>query len=148
VYSEVEHAPTLDDESLQNLRDEAYDIIRTIHDPEHPQYTLQDLRVIQEQNISVSDDNNKESITVAIVPTVPHCSLATLIGLCVRFKLEKNIPGVKITVNVKPGTHNLAAEISKQLNDKERVCAALDNEKLMELVALHTRPPTESENMR
>lgn len=44
-------------------------------------------------------------------PTIPHCSLATLIGLCIRVKLEQNLPkNHKIGIFVAEGTHNTGEE--------------------------------------
>ena len=35
-----------------------------------------------------------------------HCSMATLIGLCIRVQLLRTIPGrFKVTIKVCPGTH-------------------------------------------
>jgi len=42
--------------------------------------------------------------------------------------------GFKLDVEVVEGTHDTDAEISKQLNDKERVSAALENPTLRNLV--------------
>lgn len=41
----------------------------------------------------------------------------------------------KLDVSVAPGTHATAAEITKQLNDKERCAAALENPNLQRMVA-------------
>ncbi|PVU90211.1 hypothetical protein BB561_004983 [Smittium simulii] len=67
-------------------------------------------------------------------PTIPHCSMATLIGLSIRVCLIRNLPSrFKIDVKVRSGTHNSEAAINKQLNDKERVSAALENSNLLEV---------------
>lgn len=45
-------------------------------------------------------------IRVEFNPTVPHCSLATLIGLCIRVKIERNIPHkLKLDIYIKKGAH-------------------------------------------
>ena len=77
-----------------------FDVIRTINDPEHPQ-TLQQLNVVQEGLISI----NKNVVTLTFTPTIPHCSMATLIGLCIRVKLERFLPGFKFDVSVTPNSH-------------------------------------------
>ena len=41
---------------------------------------------------------------------------------------------IKIDIKVKEGTHSTAAEITKQINDKERVAAALENPNLLKVV--------------
>lgn len=56
---------------------EIFDLIRNINDPEHP-LTLEELHVVEEKNISV--DNKGNEVLVHFTPTIPHCSMATLIG--------------------------------------------------------------------
>jgi len=115
-----------------------FDIIRNIRDPEKPE-TLEDLDVVQEDLVEVEE--LKESpgrflIKITFVPTVPHCSLATLIGLCIRTKLIQELPEgrFKIDLFIKEGSHSTADEITKQINDKERVAAALENPNLKSTV--------------
>lgn len=68
-------------------------------------------------------------------PTVPHCSLATLIGLCIRVKIERSLThNIKLDIFIKKGAHSTEDEINKQINDKERVGAALENPNLKNLV--------------
>ena len=124
---------------VQELKFDIYDQIRTIRDPEKPQ-NLEELEVIIEDNIHVyplgGGRNNKFIANIEFVPTVPHCHLATLIGLCIRTKLERNlVPGqLKLEIIVKEGTHNTESDINKQINDKERVAAAMENPNLKETV--------------
>jgi Iron-sulfur cluster assembly protein len=76
-------------------------------------------------------------VDVRFTPTIPHCSMATLIGLCIRVKLLRSLPGsdrFKVTVRIEPGTHNSETSVNKQLADKERVCAALENKHLLGVV--------------
>lgn len=41
-------------------------------------------------------------------PTVPHCSL---IGLCIRVKIERNIPhNLKLDIYIKKGAHSTEDE--------------------------------------
>ena len=56
---------------------EIFDLIRDINDPEHP-LTLEQLNVVTEEQITVEDAKN--NIVVMFTPTIPHCSMATLIG--------------------------------------------------------------------
>ena len=61
--------------------------------------------------------------------------MATLIGLCIRVKLIRSLPSrFKVTVAIKPGTHTSEDAINKQLADKERVAAALENKHLLGVV--------------
>lgn len=58
--------------------------------------------------------------------------MATLIGLCIRVKLLRSLPDrFKVDINITPGTHASEAAVNKQLNDKERVAAALENASLI-----------------
>ena len=62
-------------------------------------------------------------------------SMATLIGLSIQVKLLRSLPkNFKIEVSIKPGTHASEAAINKQLADKERVAAALENVHLLQVV--------------
>lgn len=107
-----------------------------------------------------------EQVRVEFNPTVPHCSLATLIGLCLRIKIERNLPhALKLDIYIKKGAHTtedeskqeiqsfslfgselindipllsplfkLFASVNKQINDKERIAAAMENPNLRDLV--------------
>lgn len=78
---------------------------------------------------------------VGFVPTVPHCSLATLIGLCLRTKLQRELPPklFKVDLYLAQGSHQAEDEITKQINDKERVAAAMENPNLSETVEQASR---------
>ena len=81
------------------------------------------------------DDDEEVWIRVQFTPTVPHCSLATLIGLCLRVKLERTLQrNFKLDIFVNEGTHSIEGDVNKQINDKERVAAAMENPNLREMV--------------
>ncbi|CAM9341935.1 unnamed protein product [Chrysoparadoxa australica] len=111
--------------------DEVFEMIRNINDPEHP-LTLEQLQVATVDQVEVEDNGRRSWVKVQFTPTIPHCSMATLIGLSIRVKLLRSLPArFKVSVEVKEGTHSSAETISKQLNDKERVAAALENTHLL-----------------
>ena len=111
---------------------EIFDLIREIKDPEHP-HTLEELKVAQRDLIEV--DDARGLIRVRFTPTIPHCSMATLIGLCIRVRLLRSLPRrLKLDIEITPGTHASEDSINKQLNDKERVAAALENHNLLKVV--------------
>jgi len=117
---------------------EVFEHIRSIQDPEHP-LTLEQLNVVNLEHVLVED--NRESsdciskVDIGFTPTVPHCSMATLIGLCLRVKLLRSLPSrFRVTVRIQPGTHASEQAINKQLSDKERVAAALENSHLLGVV--------------
>ena len=77
--------------------------------------------------------------------------MATLIGLCIRYLddnatlKESNVPlcrvqllrsissRFKVDIKVTPGTHQSESQVNKQLADKERVAAALENSHLLQV---------------
>ncbi|XP_056636247.1 MIP18 family protein galla-1 [Diorhabda sublineata] len=118
------------------LKDSIYDLIRTIKDPEKPN-TLEQLEVVYEEGITVKKSvvSNLNVVRIEFNPTIPHCSLATLIGLCIRVKVERSIPDpIKLDIYIKSGAHTTEHEINKQINDKERIAAAMENPNLKEMV--------------
>ncbi|KAF8469703.1 hypothetical protein BDZ91DRAFT_720739 [Kalaharituber pfeilii] len=113
---------------------EIYDLISTISDPEHP-LSLGELAVVNLPHIKVTDNPDHSAMShvlVEITPTITHCSLATVIGLGIRVRLERALPPrFRVDVRIREGTHSTADQVNKQLNDKERVAAACENESLM-----------------
>ncbi|KAJ8330131.1 hypothetical protein BDV3_002657 [Batrachochytrium dendrobatidis] len=122
-----------DDSIVETIdAEEIFELIRNINDPEHP-LTLEQLNVARQDLVTVT--NNTNSILVRFTPTIPHCSMATLIGLCIRVRLLRSLPSkFKVDIIVTEGTHQSEMAVNKQLNDKERVAAALENKHLLEVV--------------
>jgi metal-sulfur cluster biosynthetic enzyme len=126
-----------DDEQEEDRRDpfdaqEIFELIRSVRDPEHP-LSLEELNVVRPEAIQVDDENS--TIKLFFTPTVPHCSMSTLIGLCLRVKLMRTLPvRFKVDIFVEPGSHVSEQQVNKQLNDKERVAAALENGHLLQTV--------------
>ncbi|TAQ84733.1 hypothetical protein B7494_g6939 [Chlorociboria aeruginascens] len=122
------------------------DLIAPIEDPEHP-LSLESLGVVKLQDVhlaSPTDLTNPAALSrvlVELTPTVTHCSLATVIGLGVRVRLEQALPpSYRVEVKIKEGSHSQAAEVNKQLADKERVAAALENANLMGILKKMLQP--------
>jgi metal-sulfur cluster biosynthetic enzyme len=122
--------------------DEIFEIVRNIQDPEHP-LTLEQLGVVTCEQIEVRDEmdgdddggGDESFVHVRFTPTIPACSMATLIGLAIKVKLQRSLPSrFKVSVRVERGTHQSEQSINKQLSDKERVCAALENPHLFKVV--------------
>lgn len=75
------------------------------------------------------------TVRVDLTPTINHCSLATVIGLAVRCRLEQTLPpNYRVEVKMKEGSHAQDDQVNKQLGDKERVAAALENDTLQRMV--------------
>jgi metal-sulfur cluster biosynthetic enzyme len=132
-----------DDDLLEEPIDEQeiYDLIKSISDPEHP-LSLGELAVVSLPDIYIKPtlpnvpESPLQTVTVLITPTITHCSLATVIGLGVRVRLEQSLPPrFRVDVRIKEGTHSTGDEVNKQLADKERVAAALENGALMQVIA-------------
>ncbi|KAJ1440181.1 hypothetical protein B484DRAFT_323188 [Ochromonadaceae sp. CCMP2298] len=122
------------DEEVRELfsAEEVFHYIRKLNDPEHP-LTLEQLNVVTLDQVRVNDKTNR--VFIQFTPTIPHCSMATLIGLCIRVKLLRSLPSrFKVTIEIFPGSHQSEHAVNKQLNDKERVAAALENTHLLEIV--------------
>lgn len=78
---------------------------------------------------------NDKLIRVFFTPTIPHCTMATLIGLCIKVKLIRSVSTkYKFIVLITPQSHQSEVAINRQLNDKERVAAALENKHLIDVV--------------
>lgn len=106
------------------------DLLRSITDPEHP-ISLEQLRVVTPADISVAGSR----VLVYLTPTIPHCSMSTLIGLSLRVRLLRALPArYRVDIRIKPGSHQSEHAVNKQLNDKERVQAALENQHLLQVV--------------
>ena len=74
-------------------------------------------------------------LALEFVPTITNCSQAALIGLCISYLLflivQVNYP---VVCKIASGMHNQERSINKQLNDKERIIAATDNDGLRSIV--------------
>ncbi|XP_061546463.1 cytosolic iron-sulfur assembly component 2B isoform X2 [Phycodurus eques] len=68
---------------------EIFDLIRSINDPEHP-LSLEELNVVEQFRVKVNDTDS--NVDVEFTPTIPHCSMATLIGLSIKVKLLRSLP--------------------------------------------------------
>ncbi|XP_053689896.1 MIP18 family protein galla-1 [Sabethes cyaneus] len=136
---EVAQSPSLSQlgyRDANDLKETIYDFLRTIRDPEKPN-TLEDLKVVYEDGIFVQGptEGNVYVVRIEFNPTVPHCSLATLIGLCIRIKVQRSLNhNLKLDIYIKKGAHSTEDEINKQINDKERIAAAMENPNLRQLV--------------
>ncbi|XP_076443276.1 MIP18 family protein galla-1-like [Babylonia areolata] len=128
-------AEDTEDFELKQLAETVYDMIRDVHDPEKPE-TLEELNVVREEGVMATRlPTGQTLITIEFVPTVPHCSLASIIGLTLRRKIETSFPEkYKVDIFIKKGTHQTADDINKQINDKERISAAMENPNLRSLV--------------
>jgi len=122
----------LDRSDEHYLSEEVYDIIRTIRDPELPK-SLEELDVVDPDLVWVRVDETHKWVLVKVVwvPTTPSCGFAMNIALCIRTKLEREFTQreyMKLEIKVQDGKHDTGQAIDKQVNDKERALAAMENE--------------------
>jgi hypothetical protein len=102
-------------------------------DPEFPQ-TLEELNIVNKDLIVI--DHVKKFVSVLFIPTIPNCSMCMIIGLCIRQQLVSALPPFyRIIVQIVPETHEDHIGVNKQLADKERVAAALENISLAAVVS-------------
>ncbi|KAL9654378.1 hypothetical protein ABK040_010405 [Willaertia magna] len=134
TFATRNHIQTL----LENKIDEIdiFEAISDIKDPEHP-YSLEELKIVNENSVSIHTHSNFEIIKITFTPTVKHCSLVSHISLCIRERLKRRfgkLRNYKIEIYLTEGSHNEEEKLNKQMNDKERVTAALENPLIMELI--------------
>ncbi|TXG49188.1 hypothetical protein EZV62_025063 [Acer yangbiense] len=105
--------PVVYEKKERRIRSASDYVDEDIKDPEHP-YSLEELKVITEDAIEVNDE--RSYVRVTFTPTVEHCSMATVIGLCLRVKLMRSLPSrYKVDIRVAPGTHATeAADLNLQ----------------------------------
>merc|ERR1712168_679293 len=97
-----------------------------------------DFDCLTEWNHFIKMDEDYYDVTIYYKPTVEHCHLATLIGLFIREKIRREIPPdyfrYKLKILAMPGTLQNEDDANRQVNDKERVAAALEKESMTRLV--------------
>jgi len=112
--------------------DEIFSLVKDIKDPEHPELSLAQLRVVRRDHIKIQNGH----ILLEYVPTIPTCSVAVLIGLTLLRKLQLCVSRTKYKVHVRiaEGKHVQEKQVNKQLADHERVAAAMENPNLSKMV--------------
>jgi len=124
--------PSAWDDAVEDPIDarEVFDLVRGIRDPEFPN-SLEELDVVALPSVECDG----RVVSVHYRPTVPQCGMAGLIGICIAVKLKLSLPStMKIMVQIAEGFHSDEVALNKQLADKERVAAALENPMLMATV--------------
>jgi metal-sulfur cluster biosynthetic enzyme len=96
------------------------DVLREVYDPEYP-ISVIEMNIVDEDSIEILDCSR---IRVTFKPTTPFCPMGGLIGVLMKYALEKAL-NVKAEVLVKPGTHVSEDAINAAINDKNRYEAIL-----------------------
>lgn len=110
-------------------------LVSSIRDPERAS-TLEQLDITHSDRIVVTQ-GNYTLVEVYLKPTNPACHLVQQIALSIHLKLEENMVDfnrIKLVIRLEPGSHNDIEGVEKQVNDKERVAAALENEEIRKFV--------------
>lgn len=115
-----------------------FELIRYIKDPEHPN-SLEELNVVDLSKIEIFNKKTKygrtiQCIKVLFTPTVPHCSMASIIGLSIIKVLSFFFKKQFIRVEITEDGHSDWKGINKQLDDKDRVLAAFENQAICDLI--------------
>ena len=80
-------------------------LVRALGTPNRSRIIKNIFRVVSEDLITVDDEKN--IIDLTFTPTIPHCSMATLIGLTIRVKLIRSLPSrFKVSVKITEGSHS------------------------------------------
>ncbi|KAH6609427.1 hypothetical protein Trco_002773 [Trichoderma cornu-damae] len=135
-------AEPIDEQEIYVLTLKLLDLISNLTDPEHPVslgqlsvINLPDIHITPSPALGVPSPNTIVQVTVELTPTVAHCSLATVLGLGVRVRLEQVLPpNYRLEVICKENSHSQDDQVNKQLSDKERVAAALENDSLRDVL--------------
>lgn len=90
-------------------------ILREVYDPEYP-VSIVEMNIVDEDSIEILSD---EKVRVTFKPTTPFCPMGGLIGVLVKYALEKTL-NVKAEVLVKPGTHVSEEAINSAINDESQ----------------------------
>jgi len=89
-------------------------IISRVLDPEHP-IPVTDMGIVTPEDVEINDDE----IKVEFSPTTPFCPAGGVIGAVIKKTLIDALPGKKITVITKAGSHTQEEMINQALEDKE-----------------------------
>jgi len=92
---------------------EILNILSKVYDPEIP-LSVTELGIVKEEDISISDGN----IRVLFTPTSPICPMGGVIGILIKYELEK-VLGREVEVKVKPGTHIQESSLNRLLDNRE-----------------------------
>lgn len=90
-------------------------VLKGVYDPEYPVSVIE-MNIVDEESVEILSD---EKIRVTFKPTTPFCPMGGLIGVLMKYALEKTL-NVKAEVLVKPGTHVSEDAINTAINDENR----------------------------
>ncbi|VDI07906.1 Hypothetical predicted protein [Mytilus galloprovincialis] len=130
--------PVIDQECKQ-LQETIFDLIRGIIDPEKPQ-TLEDLEVVNEEDtlVSLTQIYLIHRLTfyfTIVIQLLPQFLDLNKLQTGKFLKMLTDISQKYMSMFIEfECTYKLPYEFNKQINDKERIAAAMENPNLRELV--------------
>ncbi|CAD7693784.1 unnamed protein product [Nyctereutes procyonoides] len=84
---------------------------------------IEELEVARKSSVEVPERNEDYLVIIKFMLTIPHCSLTTLSGLCLRLE-----------ICFSEETHSTEENLNKQINDKEQVTATVETPNLQEIM--------------
>ena len=95
--------------------------------------------VIDSESLSIRQCGHPQHpltlLRISLLPTNPNCGLTAQIALAIRYCLRRElplIPGLKVVITTREGSHSQPVLTAKHMNDKERVAAAFENRAIVE----------------
>lgn len=95
-------------------KDKIMNILGKVYDPEYP-LSVTELKIVEENDIEISDND----VTVQFKPTTPYCPMGGIIGVLIKYALEKELK-VPIKVKIKKGAHVQEEMFNEMLNQNDR----------------------------
>lgn len=95
-------------------------ILKGVYDPEYP-VSVVEMNIVDEDSIEILSGNK---IRLTFKPTTPFCPMGGLIGVLIKYALEKAL-NVEVEVLVKPGSHISEDVINSTINDENQYRAII-----------------------
>jgi len=97
------------------------EVLRRVMDPEHP-VSVVDLGLVRPEDVTVTE----EEVRVQFAPTSPMCPMGAIIGVIIRKALEDALPGKRVVVRVRPGTHMREDLCNLMVSDEQQYRSAVE----------------------
>ncbi|MEM3045064.1 MAG: iron-sulfur cluster assembly protein [Candidatus Bathyarchaeia archaeon] len=95
-------------------KDSVMEVLGKVYDPEYP-LSVTELKIVERDDIEISD----EGVTVHFKPTTPFCPMGGIIGVLIKYALEKALR-TPVKVKVKGGSHVQEEAFNEMLNQEDR----------------------------
>ncbi|MEM2902839.1 MAG: iron-sulfur cluster assembly protein [Candidatus Bathyarchaeia archaeon] len=95
-------------------KEEVLEALKKVYDPEHP-ISVIDLKIVEPDDVTFEGDRVK----VTFKPTTPYCPMGGVIGIIIKYALEKRFKR-EFDVSVKAGTHVQEAMLNEVLSDRKK----------------------------